>query len=99
MSGRFYRYRPPPPLADFVDVFWYFEGSGSAHAKERLLPTGTIELVINLGEDETRTFDPQDTKRCCRGPGSVIIGAHSGCFVIDTSMQQTVVGVHFRPGG
>ena len=45
MSGRFHRYRPAPPLTDFVDVFWYFEGSGSAHAKERLLPTGTIELA------------------------------------------------------
>lgn len=40
--------RPGPPLSDFVDLLWYWDGYMPAHAAERLLPTGTIELVMNL---------------------------------------------------
>jgi AraC-like DNA-binding protein len=97
----FRTYRPGPPLSDFVDLFWLYEGyaPSHAHAKERLLPTGTMELVINLREDRVRVYDRQDTDRfeCFRG--SVICGAQSEFFVIDTAEQASVIGVHFRPGG
>jgi len=38
---------PPPPLAAFVDHFWSLSDAPS-HSMERILPTGTSELVINL---------------------------------------------------
>jgi Domain of unknown function (DUF6597) len=40
-------YAPGPPLADFVDRVWMF-GDAPLHARERVLPSGTLELVINL---------------------------------------------------
>jgi AraC-like DNA-binding protein len=39
---------PNPPLADFVELLWCYDGYAVSHAQERLLPTGTIELVIPL---------------------------------------------------
>jgi AraC-like DNA-binding protein len=92
-------YRPAAPLSNFVDLFWYYAGHVREHSKERLLPTGTIELVINLHEDEVRTYDPDNTDICHRTPGSVVIGAHSRYFVLDTSEQSNVIGIHFKPGG
>ena len=92
-------YRPPAPLSAYVDLFWYYAGFVRAHAKERLLPTGTIELVINLHEDEVRTYDPDKLERCIRHPGSVVVGIHTRYFVLDTEEQTNVIGVHFRPGG
>lgn len=92
-------YRPPAPLSAYVDQFWYYAGFMRGHAKERLLPTGTIELVINLHEDEVRTYDPDDLERCVRYPGSVVVGAHSRYFVLDTAEQNDVIGIHFKPGG
>lgn len=69
------------------------------HSKERIVPSGTIEMVINLHEDELRIYDPAQPERCKRFSGAVVSGTYSGPFVIDTQEHVSVVGVHFRPGG
>ncbi len=48
---RHFFHRPDPPLGNFVHGFWLVLG-GEALRKERVLPSGTCELVINLREDE-----------------------------------------------
>jgi hypothetical protein len=47
----YHTYIPQPPLADFVDKFWLYEGISAQHTKERKLPDGTTELIINLRDD------------------------------------------------
>jgi hypothetical protein len=49
-------YKPQPPLSQFVDSFWLYEGDATQHDSERILPTGTLELVINLRQDELRFY-------------------------------------------
>src|SRR5712692_621234 len=66
-------YRPAPPLSDFVDRFW-FCSDAPLHPKERILPSGTIELVINLREDEFRIDDPVHPERCKRFSGAMVSG-------------------------
>ena len=77
---------PPPPLSDFVALLWLYDGYVLPHPKERLLPMGTVELVIDLREGS-------------RGSGAVVCGAHSEFFEIETAAETSVIGVHFRPGG
>jgi AraC-like DNA-binding protein len=89
-------YIPAPPLSDFVDQFWYYEGYSQPHAKERLLPDGSMELVFNLNQDQMRVYENNEPRTF---RGSLLVGAHSKFFVIDTAEQTTVVGVHFKPGG
>jgi hypothetical protein len=67
------------------------------HGKERLLPDGAIALIINLREDETRSYVGDDLRICRRQPGTVIVGPHSRYFVIDTREQISVAGVQFQP--
>jgi AraC-like DNA-binding protein len=44
-----YRCRiPKPPLGDFVDQIWLYSGYSVPHKQERLMPTGTMELVFDL---------------------------------------------------
>jgi AraC-like DNA-binding protein len=97
------RYVPRPPLSDFVGLFWFYEGYQQPHKKERLLPDGSMELVINLREDQTRLYGRHDTAhdidQMRTFSGSLISGVHSEFFVIDTAEQASVVGVHFKPGG
>jgi AraC-like DNA-binding protein len=89
---------PSPPLSDFVALFWYYEGYVMPHAKERLLPTGTTELVINLRDDQIETYDSSaGSMQSFRG--AVVGGPHSESFVINTSQEESVIGVHFKPGG
>jgi AraC-like DNA-binding protein len=92
-------YIPPPPLADFVELFWLYEGYAPSHAKERVLPSGPVELVINLRDDRLRVYDVQHVDQCQHFRAALICGPHSESFVIDTAQQASLIGVHFRPGG
>ncbi|WP_437932493.1 helix-turn-helix domain-containing protein [Sorangium sp. So ce291] len=92
-------HRPRPPLADFVDCFWLWEGYTAPAPKERALPSGTLDIIINLREDCLRIFDRDHPASFERFPGIMISGAHAGYFVIDTAPRASVMGVHFRPGG
>src|ERR687897_2897089 len=39
---------PRPPLSDFVEVFRQYDGLDPSHARERCLPTGAMEIVVDL---------------------------------------------------
>src|ERR1700691_4502039 len=90
---------PRPPLSQFVHLLWLYEGYTQPHAKERILPTGEMQIVINLLEDHSCVYDRDDTDRCQTFGGSLLSGAHSQYQVIGTAQQASVMGVHFRPGG
>jgi AraC-like DNA-binding protein len=92
-------YTPVSPLLDFVDDFWLYDGYTQPHFKERILPSGTIELVINLRDDELRIYDAAQPERCNRFSGALVSGAYGGFFVIDTAEEASIMGVNFKPGG
>lgn len=81
---------PRPPLSRFVELFWYYAGVRLPHKQERLLPQGTVELVIDLrgNREGLQSF-----------PDAVVSGPHSRFFIIDTACQAEVIGIHFKPGG
>jgi AraC-like DNA-binding protein len=95
----FCSYVPAPPLGGFVQDFWLYDGYSARHLRERILPSGTIELVINLRENELRIYDPVRLTRCQRFSGALVSGAYGRCFVSDTVEETSIMGVHFRPGG
>jgi AraC-like DNA-binding protein len=90
---------PGPPLSRFVELLWYYENSPQPHQRERLMPDGCITMVINLFEDETRLYDPDDPTKVRKFSGSSVSGPHTKCFAIDTDEQTCVIGVSFRPAG
>ena len=94
----FCSHAPSPPLADFVERFWLCSDTPS-HRRERILPSGTIELVINLLEDEIRIYEPLRPDRWRRFSGAVVSGPYSTCFLIDPLQHASIIGVHFMPGG
>lgn len=92
-------YTPLPPLSNFVDMFWSYERRTLPHGRERVIPTGTMQLIVNLNEDEFRVYDKQDPHQFRILSGCLMSGAHSEFVVIDTDSQASTVGVHFKPGG
>ena len=92
-------YYPKPPLSDFIENFWLYENYEPEQSQDRILPSGTFELVINLREDELRIYDPSQPESYRRYPGALVSGAYSAYFVIDTRQEHTLLGVHFKPGG
>lgn len=90
---------PKPPLSQFVRQLWYYEGYPRVHAKERILPGGTLELIINLKEDRARMYGRHDTQKCLDYRGTLISGVLTEYAVIDTDEQMNVIGINFKPGG
>lgn len=81
----FKRHKPGSPLADFVELLWYWNGYHQTFGKERLMPMGSVELVIRL--DSGRTSD------------SGMSGPRSESMIIERTSQDRMLGVHFKPGG
>jgi AraC-like DNA-binding protein len=92
-------YKPKPPLSKFVDNFWLYEGYAAEHKSERILPTGTLELVINLRQNELLFYCAERPENCSRFSGAVVSGAHGRGFAADTAEEACIIGVHFKPGG
>jgi AraC-like DNA-binding protein len=80
----FQHYIPGEPLSEFVGLFWYWRGHHVPHSKERILPMGTAELVINLGRGTSRAG---------------ICGPQSKSVIIQRSSHDDLLGIHFNPGG
>jgi AraC-like DNA-binding protein len=92
------RHIPPAPLADFVADLWICRG-GAMPRRERITPSGTVELVFNLCDDEIRIDEPERPGRCRRFSGAVVSGTYERAFVIDAMQHASIMGVHFRPAG
>lgn len=87
---------PPPALAPFVSSFGYFEGV-FPYARERVLPTGEQQLLINLADDEL-WWHPDGAPEQ-RTSGAVLQGASLRPGLIDPAHQRRIICVSFRPGG
>lgn len=89
--------RPPTPaLASIVEYVWASQGA-PAHARECVVPTGTLELFVSVVDVEGRFHDAAGRDRRLSGAG--VAGAYRRPFTFDTHENASVVGVHFRPGG
>ena len=76
-------HRPAPPLACSIEHVWYNEHYQVAHRRERALPNGRFQLIIDLSGG----FEP------------IVVGMRSEYAVLETATLQHIVSVVFRPGG
>ena len=76
-------HRPGPPLACSIELIWYNESYPGAHRRERALPNGRFQLIIDLSG----------------GFAPIVVGMQSKYAVLDTATLQHLMSVVFRPGG
>jgi AraC-like DNA-binding protein len=81
-----------------VEYLWWLSDK-PLHARERIMASGTQELVINLHEDSFEIRSAADDARVRRFSGAMVSGAYSRYFVIDTRAHVSLLGIHFKPGG
>jgi AraC-like DNA-binding protein len=96
---QFQTFIPRPPLSRFIHDFWLYADYEGPHSHERILPSGTFEMVFNLREDELRIYDPGGGMECRRFAGALISGPYAGSFMSDAAEEANILGVHFKPGG
>lgn len=96
---RYSTHDPGPPLNGFVSRLWSLSDA-PRHERERILPSGTVELVINLQDDEFRIYgSPPTATSGVRLRGAIVSGCYGRPFEIDARQHASVIGVHFKPGG
>lgn len=89
--------RPVPAVLEpFVGSIAYYENA-FGHARERVLPTGLAQLIVNLRDDRLSAYDGDGTRRHVAGIG--LCGVRQGPAVVDPADQAAVICVAFRPGG
>lgn len=68
---------PAPPLSEHIALLWLYETPAPEHAQERLLPTGSMELVIDLRHPATHVVGPHSQPSFLDTTSAVsVIGAH-----------------------
>lgn len=92
-------YVPRPPLSDVIDLFWRFDGYVSTHEKERVLPTGAMQIVISLRSNGFRVYDADDTASRGSFSGTILVGPYAESTVINTADVFSTIGIAFKPGG
>ncbi|MGB7622919.1 MAG: helix-turn-helix domain-containing protein [Terriglobia bacterium] len=92
-------YIPRAPLSHFVKSMWLSQGDHAPHRRERVLPNGTMQLLISLREKTLRVYVREKIHQFQTFPASVVVGMHSEYSVIDTAPQASMIGVAFKPGG
>jgi AraC-like DNA-binding protein len=86
-----------PALTPFVDALWVHKGE-LPHRGERLLPSGRLQLLINLHADELCDYS-LDGRPANWTRGAALQGARIEPILIDTAHQRDICGVSFAVGG
>ena len=88
----FVSYSPGPPLDEFVEYVWLIEG-GQAPRLEKILPSGTSELVVNLKHDEIHIHDPERPDQFKLFSGAVFSGPYERSFICNAQQHEAILGV------
>jgi len=88
---------PAAPLRGLVHKLWYAHAPEISHARERVLPTGRVQAILNL--------DCEFLHDCPEGGGEVraapalVVGARSTYEIVACRDMTHLIGVVFEPGG
>jgi AraC-like DNA-binding protein len=90
-------HKPAAPLNRCVRVLWYARIPQTERRLERMLPTGCVQVILNLARDFLIDYPDREPARLT--PPSLIVGARSVYEIVDTSDMADLIGIVFEPGG
>ena len=88
---------PAAPLNQVIRSLWYAQAGNVAHRRERILPTGCTQVILNLARDFL--VDCQENCSDRRMAHLLVVGARSVYEIVDTSDMADLIGIVFLPGG
>lgn len=92
-------HRPDPPLDRFVELITYYAGYQPDHTKEKLLPDGAVEIIIDLTDSPKKLYDRSDYSRSKSFRNAWISGMRREWIVIEAAPGASMAVIRFRPGG
>lgn len=94
----FRHHYPAEPLSNYVMMLWFVAGE-MPYRREKILPTGTVELIINLASPY-RVAPGGSPQRRSDSRHIWVAGFQSGFLVNEASdAWVSTIGASFKPGG
>ena len=90
--------RPAPPLDAYVERLCYWEGLPGPHRRERVLPNGRFQIIVNLADGFFREEASGVVPFQAAAP-SIVVGMQTQYSVVDTAAMRLLMGAVLRPGG
>ena len=91
-------HRPAPPLSALVESITYFSSRTPGHGRERLIPDGAIEIIVDLTERPKRLYDGPEGGAGRDFRKAWISGMHRTPIIIEAQAQSSMFVIRFRPG-
>ena len=89
---------PSARLRPWVQSLWYCRAPGRAHGRERVLPDGRLQIILNLSR-EYLTDCGEEGSASERFPRAILIGLRDRFQIIDSADMEETAVVVIRPGG
>ena len=90
---------PPYPLNQFIESVLYYDNYQPTHQIERLLPDGSVNLIIELTGIDQHVYDNQLLTPAKTHRKAWVSGMHSGYISIDSGYNAAMVIIRFLPQG
>jgi AraC-like DNA-binding protein len=78
-------------------MLWYAKAPQAAPGRERILPNGCIQIILNLARDYLLDC-PEGQADRAMAP-ALVVGCRSVYEIVDRSDMADLVGILFEPGG
>lgn len=91
--------RPGAALATHIQFFGYWQNAQASTHRSRALPRGAATVIIDLDAREQVDFYAADAATRLDVGAAFIAGAGVTSYVTRIDPAQTVLTIHFRPGG
>jgi AraC-like DNA-binding protein len=88
---------PAGELGQNVRTLWYTRAPQIPHTRERILPNGCVQIIINLARDFILDCPEDGTPQ--RIAPALVVGARSVYEIVDTSDMAELMGIIFEAGG
>lgn len=92
-------YSPKLPLSLFVENIWYYNGHHAGYSREKILPDGAIELIIDLDSWPKKIFDDEINTERFRTVNKAWISGERTRYIVIGSDNTHMIGIRFKPGG
>lgn len=93
-----YKYTPKGILESYVKNIWYCDGYKPVSNKERVLPNGASQLIMNLGNRKFRHFEGTDNNKEREYDSAIIAGIHTSNIFLNSYSRLSTMGVVLSPG-
>lgn len=87
---------PAAPLNRFVHTLWYARAPEIGHERQRVLPNGCVQVILNLERDYLHHC-PEERPEVRRAP-ALVVGSRSTYELISCADVADLIGVVFEPG-